>query len=71
MNIRLQPTQPVYYPDSDGEPMSENDVQYRWIVMLRGNLAVIHRRRAEEEEKQRARNLEAKLRELGIDPDSL
>jgi Uma2 family endonuclease len=40
MNIRLQP-KPVEYPDSDGQPMAENDVQYRWIVMLRGNIGML------------------------------
>jgi Uma2 family endonuclease len=28
----------VYYPDSDGEPMSDNTVQFRWIVTIQGNL---------------------------------
>lgn len=29
---------PVIYPDSDGEPMAENTVQYEWIVKIKGNL---------------------------------
>ena len=29
---------PVVYPDSDGEPMSDNTLQYDWIVTLQGNL---------------------------------
>jgi Uma2 family endonuclease len=26
------------YPDSDGQPMSDNTLQFRWIVTLQGNL---------------------------------
>jgi Uma2 family endonuclease len=29
---------PVEYPDSDGEPMAENTLQYEWIVTIQGNL---------------------------------
>ena len=29
---------PVIYPDSDGEPMAENTVQYEWIVAIKGGL---------------------------------
>ena len=29
---------PVVYPDSDGEPMSDNTKQYEWIVAVKGNL---------------------------------
>ena len=28
----------VEYPDSDGEPMADNTLQYEWIVLLRENL---------------------------------
>lgn len=28
----------VLYPDSDGQPMAENTLQYRWIVRLVSNL---------------------------------
>lgn len=28
----------VVYPDTDGEPMAENTIQYQWIVTLCGNL---------------------------------
>ena len=27
----------VHYPDSDGQPMADNTVQYRWIAMLKWN----------------------------------
>lgn len=29
---------PVVYPDSDGEPMADNTVQFDWIVLLKENL---------------------------------
>jgi Uma2 family endonuclease len=29
---------PVDYPDSDGEPMAENTLQFRWIVTIEGGL---------------------------------
>jgi len=28
----------IAYPDSDGEPMSDNTLQFEWIVTLQGNL---------------------------------
>jgi Uma2 family endonuclease len=31
------------YPESDGAPIAENPVQYRWIVMLHGNLSSLFR----------------------------
>lgn len=38
---------PVVYPDSDGKRMAENDLQYRWIVTIRGNLDVLFRDRSD------------------------
>jgi Uma2 family endonuclease len=29
---------PIEYPDSDGQPMSDNTLQFRWIVTIQGNL---------------------------------
>ncbi len=29
---------PVVYPDSDGKPMSDNTLQYEWIVTIKGGL---------------------------------
>ena len=29
---------PVVYPDSDGQPMAENTLQYEWIVTIKGGL---------------------------------
>jgi Uma2 family endonuclease len=32
---------PVLYPDSDGEPMSDNTAQFAWIVLIKENLDVL------------------------------
>jgi Uma2 family endonuclease len=37
-----RPSLPIY-PESDGEPMSDNTKQFRWIVTLYGNLAALFR----------------------------
>ena len=29
----------IEYPDSDGEPMSDNTLQYKWIVTIKEGLA--------------------------------
>lgn len=31
----------ILYPDSDGQPMSDNTLQYEWIVLLKENLEVL------------------------------
>ncbi len=36
---------PIFYPETDGQPMSENTRQFRWIVTLAGNLAALFRDR--------------------------
>jgi Uma2 family endonuclease len=38
--VQLQPSSPseVIYPDSDGQPMSDNTKQFRWIVTIKENL---------------------------------
>jgi len=36
----VQP-KPVIYPDSDGEPMCDNTLQYDWIVLLKSNLDIL------------------------------
>jgi Uma2 family endonuclease len=33
----------ILYPDSDGQPMAENTLQFRWIVTLQGNLDAMYR----------------------------
>src|SRR5262245_44172311 len=37
----------IIYPESDGLPMSDNTKQFRWIVVLYGNLAALFRARAD------------------------
>ncbi len=32
---------PVLYPDSDGEPLAENTLQYEWITTIKGGLDVV------------------------------
>src|SRR5262249_33197366 len=34
---------PIVYPESDGEPMADNTKQFRWILVLAGNLAALFR----------------------------
>ena len=44
MSVQLQPQRvwptpgEVFYPESDGKPMAENTLQYRWIVLLIENI---------------------------------
>ncbi|NLF71041.1 MAG: Uma2 family endonuclease [Candidatus Anammoximicrobium sp.] len=33
----------IQYPDSDGQPMADNTVQFRWIVRLQGGLDALFR----------------------------
>ena len=37
----------VYYPDSDGQPMADNTLQFEWIVTLQGNLDLMFRDRSD------------------------
>jgi Uma2 family endonuclease len=45
MNIPVQTLAPpkVVYPDSDGQRMADNTLQFRWIVTLQGNLDALFR----------------------------
>lgn len=36
--VQASPDSHILYPDSDGKPMADNTMQYRWIVRLVGNL---------------------------------
>ncbi len=38
-----RPKRKIEYPDSDGQPMSDNTVQFRWIQTLQGGLDVLFR----------------------------
>jgi Uma2 family endonuclease len=37
----------IVYPEDDGQPMSDNTKQFRWIVVLFGNLAALFHDRAD------------------------
>jgi len=38
------PAQPaIEYPDDDGEPMSDNTLQYKWMVVIEGGLEALFR----------------------------
>ncbi len=39
--------QGVEYPDSDGEPMADNNIQFEWIVTIKENLEAIFADRAD------------------------
>ncbi|MBW4537750.1 MAG: Uma2 family endonuclease [Myxacorys chilensis ATA2-1-KO14] len=41
MTTSLDLNEDLLYPSGDGEPMAENTVQYRWIVILKENLEII------------------------------
>ncbi len=43
MSIDSSPEAPpqIEYPESDGLPMADNDVQYEWIVTIKGGLDVV------------------------------
>jgi Uma2 family endonuclease len=38
---------PIDYPESDGQPMSDNTKQFEWIMVLAGNLKALFRDRAD------------------------
>ncbi len=31
----------IVYPDSDGQPMADNTLQFQWIVVIKENLEVL------------------------------
>ena len=37
--VQAVPLEPIYYPDTDGEPMAETDFQYKYLVYCRDSLA--------------------------------
>jgi len=39
----VRPQRKIEYPDSDGQPMSDNTVQFRWIQTLQGGLDALFR----------------------------
>src|SRR5438128_1018539 len=34
---------PIVYPESDGQPMAENTLQFRWIVTIEGGLEALYK----------------------------
>ncbi len=45
MSTTTQPAPPqaLVYPDSDGKPMSDNTLQFRWITTIKGGIDVLFR----------------------------
>lgn len=44
MSTDVQPSPDVIvYPDSDGQPIADNTLQFRWITTLQGNLDLMYR----------------------------
>ncbi|ABU58972.1 Uma2 family endonuclease [Roseiflexus castenholzii] len=42
MSVAAPETKPtIIYPESDGQPMADNTLQFRWIVVVQGNLAAL------------------------------
>ncbi len=37
----LPRSEDYFYPESDGKPMSDNTLQYRWIVLIKENLEIL------------------------------
>ena len=37
--LKTETHQEIVYPDSDGQPMADNTIQFRWIAVLYHNLA--------------------------------
>ncbi len=46
MSTRATPLPtPIHYPDSDGKPMADNTLQFRWIMTIQGNLDLLFQSR--------------------------
>jgi hypothetical protein len=39
--ISLDPQTEIDYPDSDGKPMSDNTLQFEWIMRIKGGLDIV------------------------------
>jgi hypothetical protein len=37
----LSPASPIVYPESDVEPLADNGKQFRWIIVIAGNLTCL------------------------------
>jgi len=40
--LTLQKRKKIVYPETDGQPMAENTLQFRWIVTIEGNLEALY-----------------------------
>ena len=36
--LAIKPVEPIIYPESDGQPMADNTLQFDWIVTIEGSL---------------------------------
>src|ERR1043165_5289956 len=43
IDVQTAPTREIVYPESDGQPMAENTVQFRWIVTIVEGLRTLFR----------------------------
>jgi Uma2 family endonuclease len=42
MSVAIPTAKPaIIYPESDGRPMADNTLQFRWITVVQGNLAAL------------------------------
>ncbi len=39
--LAITPVEPIIYPESDGQPMADNTLQFYWIVTIEGSLEVM------------------------------
>lgn len=44
MGTIIAPPQTIHYPDRDGKPMSDNTLQFRWIVTIKEGIEALFRR---------------------------
>ncbi len=64
----------IIYPESSRKPMADNTQQFRWIVTIKENLEILYADRLRQQAKakrQKAERLSTRLRELGVDLDSV
>lgn len=43
--MRTKPPLEIFYPDSDGQPMADNTLQFDWIAILKWNIEAYYRAR--------------------------
>jgi Uma2 family endonuclease len=41
MSTITAPPRPIVYPDSDGQPMSDNTIQFRWITIIKEGIEAL------------------------------